>query len=231
MPRRATGSVIFSRGRWYAQITLGVGPVKRPAFALPTCKTEEEARARLAVLVDLAAKLREAGHIDLAPDILERAAAAKDDRALAVVRRSVQIVIERGARSAAPGSETTLQTFGERWTRSELARLYPAHLKVKRSAHTDAGRLERHVYPVVGGVPLVGFTLDHALEVLATIPEERSDATRRHVAQVLHRLLSIAVFPARLIPSNPLPKGFLPKLEAGKAKGYLYPDEDARLLA
>ncbi|MDI3291724.1 tyrosine-type recombinase/integrase [Polyangium sp. 15x6] len=41
----------------------------------------------------------------------------------------------------------------------------------------------------------------------------------------------MAVFPLRLIPQNPLPPGFLPKIPPGKAKGWLYPDEDATLLA
>jgi integrase len=63
------------------------------------------------------------------------------------------------------------------------------------------------------------------------IPPERAAATRRHVAQLLHRLCAMAVFPLRLIAASPLPRGFLPKVGAGKAKGWIYPDEDARLLA
>ena len=78
MPRKATGNVYFSAGSWYARVTLDKG--KRRSFVLPTCKTEEEAKARLDVLAELAAKLRSAGLVEIAPDILERAAAAKDAR-------------------------------------------------------------------------------------------------------------------------------------------------------
>jgi hypothetical protein len=39
----------------------------------------------------------------------------------------------------------------------------------------------------------------------------------------------MAVFPLQLIATNPLPPGFLPKLGSGKAKGWVYPDEDATL--
>jgi len=46
----------------------------------------------------------------------------------------------------------------------------------------------------------------------------------------MHRILGLAVFPLRLIKVNPLPKGFMPKVGLSKAKGYLYPDDDARLL-
>ncbi|MDI1481483.1 hypothetical protein QHF84_32990 [Polyangium sp. y55x31] len=34
----------------------------------------------------------------------------------------------------------------------------------------------------------------------------------------------MAVFPLRVIAASPLPKGFLPKVGSGKAKGWIYPD-------
>ncbi|WP_157907024.1 hypothetical protein [Sorangium cellulosum] len=58
-----------------------------------------------------------------------------------------------------------------------------------------------------------------------------SPALRRHIAQLLHRLMAMAVFPCRLVAMNALPRGFLPKLGPAKAKACLYPDGDARLLA
>ncbi len=63
------------------------------------------------------------------------------------------------------------------------------------------------------------------------VPPERSDATVRHVAQCLHRLFALAVFPARIIERTPLPPGFLPKIVHRRAKSYLYPEEDAGVLA
>src|SRR5262249_19675695 len=38
-------------------------------------------------------------------------------------------------------------------------------------------------------------------------------------------------YPCRIIPRSPLPPGFLPRLRGEKALEYLYPDEDAKLLA
>lgn len=49
--------------------------------------------------------------------------------------------------------------------------------------------------------------------------------------QVVHRVLTLAVYPAKLFPVHPLPRGFLPKVKDDKAKSYLYPDEDAKLMA
>jgi integrase len=44
-------------------------------------------------------------------------------------------------------------------------------------------------------------------------------------------VLALAVFPAQIIDRSPLPRGFLPRLERHKALSYLFPDEDAALLA
>jgi integrase len=53
---------------------------------------------------------------------------------------------------------------------------------------------------------------------------------RRQVAQVMHRVLALAVYPMRLISANPLPRGWLPSPGNSKALTFLYPDEDAKLL-
>ncbi len=58
-----------------------------------------------------------------------------------------------------------------------------------------------------------------------------SPASRRYSAQLLHRMMAMAIFPCRLVATNPLPRGLLPRLGPAKAKACLYPDEDARLLA
>jgi integrase len=63
------------------------------------------------------------------------------------------------------------------------------------------------------------------------LPSELSRATRRHVLQGISRLLTLAVYPAKLLPANPLQRGFLPKVDTNKAKAYLYPAEDRALLA
>jgi integrase len=67
---------------------------------------------------------------------------------------------------------------------------------------------------------------------MAGLPEDvKRSATRRHYAQIVHRVMQLAVYPCRLIAANPLPKGFLPKIGRPPAYPYLYPAEDARLLS
>ena len=134
----------------------------------------------------------------------------------------------------APGAldVATVRTLGERWTTGDLARVHPDQVRPKKSADKDVYRFERYVYPLIGDIPIADFTLDHAEAVMRAIPAERAAASRRQVvAQLLHPLMGIAVFPLRLRASNPLPRGFLPKVGKGKAKIYLFPDEDRKLLA
>jgi integrase len=229
MPRVSTGSVYLSRDKWFAKVTLG--PDKRPTFALPTCANEKAARKRLAVLADLAAKLRVASvALDVAERLLTKAAAA-DGKPLAAVLAAVDALCKGQTRAKSSGPIVTVRDLGERWTSGELARAHPDHVKAKRSVYQDVLRFRAYVYPIVGDEPIATFTLDHAEAVMQSLPGRLAPASRRQVASMMHRLLAMAVFPLRLLPANPLPRGFLPRAGAQKAKGWLYPDEDRRLLA
>ena len=128
------------------------------------------------------------------------------------------------------GNAPTVRELGERWTSGELAREYPDHVKEKRSAEHDRGRLELYVFPVIGNVPMDKLTLEHAQLVMRGVPTDLAAGTRRQLAQLLHRLCAMAVFPMCLRQTNPLPRGFLPKVGPDKAKGWIYPDEDAQLI-
>jgi hypothetical protein len=90
--------------------------------------------------------------------------------------------------------------------------MWPDHVKLRRSAGDDIERFKKHVFPVVGDVGLKSFTVAHAEAVLRAMPGSLFPATRRQVAQLLHRVLTLAVYPAQLIAANPLPRGFLPHL-------------------
>ena len=137
----------------------------------------------------------------------------------------------RGGATSTRTTTGTFQNIGERWTSGELTRTYPDHVKPKTTSGRDAERLVAHVYPLVGNKLVVNFELDDAERVMQALPRKtvRTPATRRHYAQLMHRILGLAVYPLKLIKVSPLPKGWLPKLGPAKAKGWLYPDEDAEL--
>jgi hypothetical protein len=155
-----------------------------------------------------------------------------EGRVLDEVLRTADLIIS-GKLSGMPKEPDpipTIRQLGTLWTSGELHKQFPDHIKKKSTADDDAGRFEKHVYPVIGEIPIDAFTLDHANLVMAGIPAGRAPATRRHVAQLLHRICAMALFPLRVIKTNPLPEGFLPPIPAGKAKSWLYPDEDTKLL-
>lgn len=213
-----------------ARITIATGD--RVALWLQTCRVQDEAKARArgALMGDLAKRMR-AGHIPKAVirSLLEHAAVRDGDALDEVVLACERLI--SGEAEPPVTSSTTLREFGEEWTSGKLHVRWPDHVKLKTSARDDEERLRLYVYPLIGQFPITEITLTHADLVMSSIPKERAPATRRHVAQALSRLLKLAAYPARIISASPLPEGFLPPLKNRKAKTYLYPDEDRRLLA
>jgi hypothetical protein len=88
------------------------------------------------------------------------------------------------------------------------------------------------VYPRVENVPLASFTREHADGVMAKLPATMKRATRRQVAQLVNRVLRLAVF-SEEIKASPLPPGWLPKAPKPEtiAKESLLPSEESKLLA
>lgn len=240
MGRRSTGTVYESCGSWFLALTLD----KRRHFKLDACCTQQEAELRKQLIVETAIGLKRAGRIEMAVNFCEQAGLA-DEVTLTKLRRLMHGVLT-GVEEAAPRARkagavpgptvgVTIQEFGEQWwTNNELARQH--RKRVKPIDHAEnARKLRKHVYPVVfngrtiGETPLDQFTLEHAEHVLRqpTLPE----GSVRHVAQVMHRLLKLAVFPAQLLGQTPFPPGWLPEVNDAKAKTFLYPAEDEKLLA
>ncbi len=236
MPRVSTGTVFEKSpgsGRWYGKFTTARG---RRSVALVTCKTQEEAEARRDFIADQLSRLADGGRSDFGEKLLELASRAELGR-LERVRRGVDVILAGNFEapqpdaSAVPDVGPTFQEFAESWTSEKLHQAHPDHVAVKRSASDDIYRLKAHVYPLVGSVLLREFKSNHAELVMGSLPKDLSAASRRHVAQLIHRVLKLAVYPARIIEQSPVPVGFLPKPSNARAQAWLYPLEDARLLA
>lgn len=141
--------------------------------------------------------------------------------------------------STRPG--TTVESFGQMWTSGELLRKFGEvrKLKKKRSAADDRLRLNTHVYPYIGHMPVAAVTEEHVWDcmVKAWAAFERrwgkppSQATKRQVYMVMHRLFSLSIRPGRLRKDNPVTEDVLPAKEEGdKIYSYLYPSELLALL-
>lgn len=129
--------------------------------------------------------------------------------------------------------DITFEQFGTLFTTGRLAELFPDHVRRKKTGEDDAQWLRLYVYPHIGSEKVADLAGVHGLAraeyVMRQLPPLAA-ASRRHVAQIMHRLFNIAVYPAKLIPANPLPRGFLPPVREQKAKTYLRPSEDLALM-
>ncbi|WP_438012004.1 tyrosine-type recombinase/integrase [Sorangium sp. So ce321] len=180
------------------------------------------------MLADLAGRLLAAGQIVLGLPLLEQAA-AREGSALRDLRLAIDQLCRGEARPRASG-ETTFAEFAESVVSGKLAEQYPLHVKALRRPEQYRHKLN-HVLAVLGPVPLSRLTLDHADRAISMLPGHLEDSSRQGIAKVIHRILALATYPARIIASNPLPRGWIPKADDNKAKGSLYPDEDRRLMA
>ena len=210
---------------------------KRRSFLLSTCRTEAEALERMGVLAGLAARFRRARVSDTpdASKLLDMAAGA----APAMLRGVLQVAGELCGGELDLDDGKSVPTFGDLasdWTSGRLHERHPDHVKVKKDAGLDATRLEALSKVDVGGIklgdiPLDRFTVDHAEAAMRQLPKEaRRPATRWQYAQLINRVLTLAVYPCRIIAANPLPKGFMPKVGKPPAYPFLYPEEDRKLL-
>ncbi len=237
MGRKSIGSIYTSKGSFYLSLTLD----KRRSFQMTACQTMDEAELRRTVIVDVATALKKEGHVDLAVRFCRQASQANDANLGKLVALMHGVIAGRERRvpqvvepSPPASSMMTVQRFGEQlWTNNELARRY--RRRVKPIDHTEnIHRLKKHIYPVefrdrtIGDTPLDEFTVEHADHVLAQ--PTLSEGSIRHVAQCMHRLMKLAVYPAKLLKQTPFPPGWLPPTNPIKEGSYLYPSEDEAFL-
>ncbi len=212
------------------EIRLRFGKGARKLFKVAT-------EARRDALSDMADALRSA-EIDRkrAGDILDEAAKANETefRALDLIVKQIVGGALKAVKSA--GLAHTFREIGRRWTSGELHTESPDRVEAKDSA-ADESRLKALCEIDVGGillgdVPIEAFTLEHAEAAMRQLPKRaKSRGTRRAYAQVIARVLSLAVYPCKLIKVSPLPKQFMPKIDKPPEFSFLYPAEDAALLA
>ncbi len=215
-------------GGWSVRLRFGEGQRGRFVLALAS---ESAAQQRAEQLSKLAARLARAGLHAEAPIILRKGAEQTTAAGYASVEAYAGELCAK-AGSPAPARGMTFRELGEMWTSGELARRFPDHVKVKRERSVEDDRLRlARLCETIGDVPLAVFRLEDAERAMAALPGGRRPATRRHYGQLIARLLRLAVYPMRLIPSSPIPDGFLPKLGLRPAFPFLYPSEDAQLLA
>jgi len=225
MPRKATGELRKLATGWEARIRIDA--TTRRSFLLTACFTEEDAAARKEAMANMAVRLRRAGLTSETIKLLEMAATARAGRSWEFVLSALNSLCTGITEDVTACS--SFEDFATEWTSGELHKRYPDHVPAKDSKR-DEELLKLYVNPYIGAERIDEISLDDVERVMANVPDGKAPATRRHIAQVMRRVLALAVYPARLRAETPIPRGWLPKARAAQAKECLFPDEEAALL-
>jgi integrase len=232
MSKQATGQVLHNAHGYSVRVRIGSGPNDRVVFALVGVRTREQVAARAALVSDLAKRLRTAStpRQEIAV-LIEETAAAKTDKDVAECTAFAEAILRGETRKVASAKAPTFEDFAAEWTDGKLHKAHPDHVREKDPTR-DLGALRMYINPVIGSTRIADVTLEHAERVLAKLPAELAPRTRKLVCQCMRKVLSLAVYPGRYLPSNPIPREWMPKVpkSANKAKSCLYPTEDAKLL-
>ena len=229
--REPTGSAFESRGTFFIRIT--TAPKTRVPKVAPWCTSLDDAHARATAVQKLVNRLRAVAATEFIAGLVDAGATA-DAEKMAALERFVDGVALKEIETVPVGESSdrpmTFERFAKQWTDGELHRLHPDHVRDKDHAD-DKSRLTKYVNPVIGPRLLSSIELADADRVMSKLPRELEPGTRRHIAQALGRVLKLAVYPGGHIKASPIPVGWLPHKGKPKARGYVYPDEDATLLA
>lgn len=233
MARTATGSAFESRGKFYVVVTVrGTG---RVAKQMPSARDLAHAKHRAGQAAELVAMLLAAGHPEHVERAVEQMAKAPDaaqvDRVSKFVRAVAAGEWSNKPQPILPG--TTYREVREMLTEGKLHERYPDVVDPISDVHAKdiERKAQRYIEKQIGDFPVSTITLDHALEVMRRLPSTLSQSSRRHVAWNMRRVLELSVFPLRLIATNPIPSTFMPRPGKPKARGFIFPDEDAANIA
>jgi integrase len=184
--------------------------------------------ARKSRLQAIAGALTAKGLTESAKVILRKAASAESGEAfdMCCERAGCLAPVETSRRKWG-----TFESFAKAYYGGELAKAFPAHHKMKKTIKDDKGKLE-WISQFVGDVLLEQFTVEHALLAMKNLPPTcKKDTTRISYWQVMHRLLELAVFPAALIPHQPLLREYRPEnTDDPTHYPYMFPHDDFLML-
>ncbi len=224
---RRSGSWKTVGAAYYARVRMGKGRKRfEPRMLVDSDEAADVRSSQIAHIVDLALAVNREDYARTAGAALGK---ATSDRDVAIIMKAARETCADAAKGAAVYTGITFEQFALRWTSGQLHTDHPDHVGKKQS-EGDESILKNRIRPLVGPIPLALFSLDDADRVMRELPRHLSTAYRRAVAQVVHRILTLAVWPAKIIKTSPLPKGWLPKIGKPKAKSFLYPKEEAALL-
>jgi integrase len=212
------------------RLRVAPGQTGRRTFHFGCPRAEYEERAKL--LAAWSRAMRGKIGTDEIERVLAEAAASNTPEDLQVCREAVEDLASGRALKKGSALAPTFAKFADEWTSGRLRRDYPDHIRDK-DHDEDKQQLRDYINPKIGMKRLPDVTLEDVERAMRALPSHLGPATRKHVAQCMRKVLSLAVYPGRHITANPIPREWMPKVpkSARKAKACLFPDEEGRLLA
>jgi integrase len=213
------------------RIRIAPGPSGRPAIRISGA-TDEALLERARILDDLAKRMVgfvPSEDIELA---LAEVGKARTAKGLDAALKAAELVANGTTAKITTGLAPTFADIAKEWTDKTLHKSFPDHVPDKDEAE-DKQILRDYINPKLGKRRLPDVTLEHAEEVMQSLPPRLGPRSRRHIAQCMRKVLSLAVYPGRHIAVNPIPREWMPKIpkSANKAKSCLFPDEDGKLVS
>lgn len=218
---RAKGTAEYKNGCWHARVS--------PADELPGTSLAKARRIRVKLRTKDGRWLTERG----SDEELARELATELSRRIRsdAYEHKVRVMHAR----------ITVADFGELWTSGTLFAQYGEvrGLRVKKSAADDRNRLRKNIYLYIGKLAIADVQeqdVERAFARAFAAAEKRngkpySQAQKRHVYMVTHRLFDLAIKPGRVRKDNPVSNDLLPSKGAPKLYAFLYPLELVQLLS
>lgn len=225
-----------TRTGWSVRLRMGAvgGKEQRPWLPMPAMK-ETDAEDRRDRLQRLATEFVRAGKAEVAEHRLRIVADQPTPKAFEIAERAARRSLSEDP-EAKPVGPRTFRDVAELWLKGELHRKYPDITPplLLQGRHFDRVKniLDGTVLPILGAKPIAEVTLEDAERARGAIPATvKAQGSRRHFALVIRRVLSISVYPLRLITHSPIPPKWIPAQGKSPAFGYLFPVEEQKLLA
>lgn len=125
----------------------------------------------------------------------------------------------------------TFREIAELWTSGAIHAEH-AEVPIVKLAHRDAGMFVKHVFKLIGNVPVTHITKRHFSNVFHELGKKGlRDETRVYIWKLMYRVMQLATDPLELLPANPIPRGKKPAIDDHRRTPTLLPEDDAELLA
>lgn len=125
----------------------------------------------------------------------------------------------------------TMDELARAWFSGELHTQYRVQVEqLEPEAREKYCSRWKKFAPEIGRVEVKRFVLDDANRALAALPAELNRGTLINYQSMLRRMLNLAVL-VQVIDRSPIPRGWVMTRGKVPAMSYLYPQEDAKLMA